>query len=535
MAAGVLFATFAYTYGLDSIFAPTIGDESLYLQIARVTAGSGRWLPLRWEAGVNDTKPPMLFWQGIASTGGGRHWDLWRLRLPVVGLSLATAGLAGWLAARVARRREAGLVAGLAFLGFLTTIQYGRPFLTNAGETLFLFLAFVLVAARPRTSLPLALAAGLSMGVATLYKSFVLVAPATFALALVLWRRERWSVVGLLRRRSPFLAVAAATALLVFCVWPLLDPERDLIWWHFVVGENVGKIRDTGYFDGFLWGEDSIWQIWLGPLRNAGLYAPLLVALAWDLWRRRRSLENAEAELWLYLLAFLLFFSVPTQRQPNYLLATMPALAVLLALRWDHLAGWAVRLPLAVAGVLALALPVFQSMVRASLPGLDIPAWSMALPVVVGIAALAGAVRLPLGRLAFPWVALAALVVGSSVLAPFSHPFPPAAQAETRGRPVYFPDRYEQSQERYRFLLPGAEVRGYKCQGGMSSCDVVPGGEGQYAVFYRPLGTPLPPGYEPVASLPHFRGRHTDEQILQILGGRMELLVEWMVLARPVR
>jgi hypothetical protein len=124
--------------------------------------------------------------------------------------------------------------------------------------------------------------------------------------------------------------------------------------------------------------------------------------------------------------------------------------------------------------------------------------------------------------------------VGSAVLAPFSRPFPAAAQAETRGRPVYFPDRFEQSQERYRFLLPDADVRGYPCKGGASSCDTVPGGEGAHAVFYRGLGEPPPAGYEVVAALPHFRGRHTDEQILEILGGRVDLLVEWMVLARPV-
>jgi 4-amino-4-deoxy-L-arabinose transferase-like glycosyltransferase len=533
LVAGALFATFAYVYGLDSIFAPTIGDESLYLQIARVTAASGRWLPLRWEAGVNDTKPPMLFWQGIASTGRGAHWDLWRLRLPVVALSLATAAVAAALAARLAGRRRPALTAGLVYLGFLSTIQYGRPFLTNAGETLFLFLPFALVATRAGTSLPLALAAGLSLGLAALYKSFVVVVPGTFALALVLWRREGWSPRALLRRHGIFLAVAAVLGLAVFGLWPLLDPERELVWWHFVYGENVGKMQGD-YLAGLLAGESSLWQIWLGDLRNAGFYAPLVLALLWDLWRRRRDLPAPEAELWLYLLAFLLFYSVPAQRQPNYLLPTMPALAVLLALRWEDLAGVAVRLPLALLGLLGLLVPVLALGLLRRLPGVEIPVATLVLPVALALPSLAGAVRLPFGRAALPWLALGGLVVGSAVLAPFSRPFPAAARAETRGRPVWFPDRFEQSQERYRFLLPEADVRGYPCKGGASSCDEVPGAGGDHVVFYRGLGEPLPAGYQPVAALPHFRGRQTDQEILEILGGRNDLLVEWMVLARPV-
>src|SRR5512136_3383375 len=97
----------AYVYGLDSINAPTIGDEPLYIQITRVTAASGRWLPLLSESGITDTKPPFLFWQGIVSTGWGAAWDLWHLRLPVVATSLLTAGLAAWLAARIAGRGAA--------------------------------------------------------------------------------------------------------------------------------------------------------------------------------------------------------------------------------------------------------------------------------------------------------------------------------------------------------------------------------------------------------------------------------------------
>ena len=529
---GALVAAFAYLYGLDSIFAPTIGDEPLYLQIARITARSGRLLPLVSEAGINDTKPPLLFWQGMLATGFGASWDLWRLRLPSVLLSFATSVLVGILAARTSRRPRVGLLAALVFLGFLSTIQYGRPFLTNAGETLFLFLPLVLVQGRDRTGPILGIACGLSLGLASLYKSFFMVVPGTFALALVLWRREQFRIGALVRRHGAFLALAAAVGLGVFGLWPLLDPRRDLVWAQFVVGENAGKFRLSALAAGLFGGDYPLWEIWLGDFKNAGLYAPLLLALLLDLWRRRRGLPEAESELWLFVLAFLVVYSIPTQRQANYLLPTTAALAVLLALRWEALAGIAFRVTLALLALAALAVPVFESLVERRLGVHLFPPVSAALPLALGLLSLAGAASLRFGRAALPYLALGALAAGSSVLAPFSRPFPAEALAELRGRPVLVPDRFEQAQERYRFLLPGADIRGYRCRAG-SPCPVPAPRPDTFVAVYRDPGEALPPGLAAVAALPHFKGRHSPGQIAEILGGRLDLLVEWLVLARP--
>jgi hypothetical protein len=54
-----------------------------------------------------------------------------------------------------------------------------------------------------------------------------------------------------------------------------------------------------------------------------------------------------------------------------------------------------------------------------------------------------------------------------------------------------------------------------------------------HAALYLDAGEPLPPGWEALAERPHFKGRHTTAQILEIMGGRTELLVERLVLARP--
>jgi 4-amino-4-deoxy-L-arabinose transferase-like glycosyltransferase len=532
--AAVGLALASYVAGLGSTYVPSIGDEPYYLQIARRTAESGALLPLRSEAGITDTKPPLLFWQGIAATRWGQDWDLLRLRLPVVLLTFATAGVVAWVARRATASSAAAVVAGLVFLGFRSTIQYGRPFLTNAGETLFLFLPLALVVVRRRTGAWMAVACGLSLGAAALFKSFFLVLPATLGLGLVLLRRERWQVRALMARHGAFLAAAPAVGLAIFALWPLLDPRPDLVLSQFVLGENAAKLKAAGYLAGLVSGPWPIWRIWLGDLANAGLYAPLLVALLLDLWRRRRAVPELEQDLWLWILAFLAVYSVPSQRQENYLLPTCAALAVLLAIRWQALPDLAFRIPLAALALVAALVPVLEVRLDAVLgPGLfGILAWIA--PIAVAVLAAAGVVRIQLGRAALPYLGVAILLVVAGFLAPFAPPFPAAALAEVRGRPVLFPDRFLQSQEIYRFLAPGADIRRYPCPHGPERCPhPAPGLE--HAALLLDVGEPVPAGWEAIAEIPQLKQRHSPEQIRQLAGGRIDLLAERLVLARPAR
>ena len=522
----------AYVYGLDSINAPTIGDEPLYIQITRVTAASGRWLPLLSESGITNTKPPLLFWQGILSTGRGVAWDLWHLRLPVVATSLLTALLAGLLAARIAGR-AAGLRAGLIFLGFLSTIQHGRPFLTNAGETLFLFLPLLLVHGRERTGPLLALACGLSLGAAVLFKAFFLVVPGAFSLALVLLRRDGWDVRAFLRRRLGFLAVASTVGLAAFLAWPALDPRPDLIWSQFVLAESARKLKFATFVSGLFSGEDALWEISdrrsqeRRDLRPApARTAPGPVAAEASARRRRAGTLALRARVPRRVL--------PPHAAAGELPASVhggPGGAPRTAL--GQSLPLAFRATLVVLAVAGLGLPAFEWLIARRLGASPFGVTAVVLPVALGLLAAAG-VRWPrFGRQALPYLALVALAAGSAVVTPFARPFPASAVAEVAGRPVLVPDRFAQTQERYRFLLPGADVRGYPCPGGPVRCQAPDPGAGMHAALYLDAGEPLPPGWEAVAERPHFKGRHTTAQILEIMGGRTELLVERLVLARP--
>ena len=530
--AALLLALAAYLYGLDAPDIPGIGDEPLYLQIARVTAASGRLLPLTAERGVLDTKPPLLFWSGLAATAGGRAWSLWRLRLPVVVLTFLTAGLVGALASRLAGEARTGWLAALLFLGLRATIQHGRPFLTNAGETLFLFLPLVLFHAWRRTGPALALACGLSFGAAALMKSFFLVVPGTVALALFLRRRDgalAW------RRHGPFLLGAAGLGLALFALWPLLDPRPDLILSQFVLRENAGKLEPGRFLAGLLQGPYPLWRIWLGPLLNAGLLAPPLLALGLDAWRRRRDLPDAEAALWWWVLGFLLVYSLPTQRQENYLLPAGAALAVLLALRWAALPAWCLRLPLALLAVAGLGLPLLAVAVARAAGGPLFPGWLAPASLALGLAALGGAASPPWGWRLLPLLAVLALPLVTGFMAPFNHALPAEAAAPLVGAVVDAPDRFAEDQELLRFRLPGAVLRRYACPIVPVACPPPAATPAGAALAWLDLGAAPPPGWRVVAEVPHLKMRHDAAQVARLAGGELGLLLERLVLLAPER
>jgi 4-amino-4-deoxy-L-arabinose transferase-like glycosyltransferase len=440
--------------------------------------------------------------------------------------------VAGVISARLSGDRRLGWLAGLLFLGFRATIQHGRPFLTNSGEVLFLAAPLLLLVDRRPAPVRLALLAGLSLGVAALFKSFAVVAPGTAALALLLWRREGSAPIAL-RRHGPALAAAAGLGLALFALWPLLDPRPELIWSQFVRGENAGKLDPAGWLPGLVSGRYPIWRIWLGPLFNAGLLAPPLIALALDGWRRRDAMPRAEAELWCWVLGFLIVYSLPSQRQENYLLPAGVALAALLAARWRSLPGWSVRLPLFALALAALALTPLLLSLPASPGGQRLhPAWLLAAAPTVGAAALAGGWRPALGARLLPLLAVLALPLVTGVLAPFAGPFDAAAVAEVSGRAVAAPDRFAQDQELLRHRLPGARLTRYACPLGAAPCPP-PANASSHLLAFLELDAPVPDGYRLVAELPHLKSRHSPAELARLAGGERSLLLERLVLLQP--
>ena len=471
----IVLALAAYFVALNSDHAATNGDELLYAQMTYATAESGHWLPLQTMIERHrNTKPPALFWQGLVSTDWAQSWSLWNLRWPNVLYTLATALLVFLLARKVSANSSTGLLATLLYLAFFGTFRYGRVFLTSAPETFWLFLPFalLLLAApsspdRARLSWLAALAFGVSVGLALLYKSFALVLPAAAGLAWWTLHQHDYQLLPWLRREAPKIALTSLVALAVFSLWYWLDPQRHLLLQDFVLKENVGKFDPGGrsYFVNLLWGESSLWRNVIAYPFNAGLLAPAVVALFVITWIRRRELTPNEKLLWIWILTVLVVFTLPNQRDERYLLPAMPALAVLLALRWSQIPRWILGITLLAVAVIALGMGL-GAILLASHANLDALYPWFYWPIIAGVIAFA-VVGLVKSALTHAWTAPAVLLLYlayAAFLIPFDGPrgeFDRAAADFSRGRAIAAPINFNSREEIYRFMLPEAELIPY--------------------------------------------------------------------------
>lgn len=469
----LLVASTAYFFALGSDHAATNGDELLYAQITRLTAESGQWLPLQSEVERHrNTKPPALFWQGIAATDWGAHYDLWRLRYPSVLYTLATAVLVFLIGRKLGGNASAGLLAALVYLAFFGTYRYGRVFLTSAPETFWLFLPFCLLLLRHRPLAPIgwgwSAAFGLMFGLAMLYKSFALAVPGAVGLAWWTLHARGYRLIDWLKKDAAQIVLTGLLSLGVFSLWYFLDPQRHLILADFVLDENVGKFDTEGenYFANLLWGGSSIWRNVVSYPINAGLLAPAVVAVFVLGFRRRRDMAGNEKLLWFWLLTLFVVFTLPNQRDERYLLPGMPALAVLCALYWTRIPAWLLGISLVAVAVIAFGMGWGGLLLARDLAEGPIYPWYF----WAFLAALIGWVLVALGRsasirsTAAPAILMLYIAFGLFLI-PFDGPrgaFDRTAQDFARGKSFPAPINFGAREEIYRFLLPGSDPQPYK-------------------------------------------------------------------------
>ena len=494
-----------YLFGLGGDHIPRNGDELVYAHIARLTAESGHWLPLVSSYDfMRNTKPPLLFWQAMVAGGWGEHWTLLRLRLPSVAYTWGIALMVGLLtwkivcqalgrpqegpfdaAASQCHSRHAitmGAIATLIYLSFFTTYRYGRPYLTSAAETFWLFGVFFALAWSPArllaSSWKFPLIAGLAIGIGCLYKSFVMVVPVGFALALCYqtvgaqltpWKIFRPGVV------TDGLKVAAicALGLAVFGLWFVVDPQPGEVWREFVVGENAGKMNSSkGYIKTAFSDSSGILTILTGYFSNALFLLPLVVGCmvaAWRSYRQRKgtaqTVSDAEKIMWLWLVALALVFMLPTQRSTRYLIPAMPALAVVMALYWQRIGRIWFSLTLAVCmvGLLAMGLIGYGALRATQNMGLYLPLFWLFV-VAAALACLIGMFKKAWTRPITALAGFAVLFALAWVTNPFNGElgrFSASTNALLKGQTVQVPSNFNGHFERYEFIIPGAKIVAY--------------------------------------------------------------------------
>lgn len=489
--AWVLLATviaLGYLFQLGGDHIPRNGDELVYAHIARLTAESGHWLPLVSSYDfMRNTKPPLLFWQAMMAGGWGDHWSLFNLRLPSVVYLWATALLGGLLTRKVVSNTPgqskdqstvAAAIATIVFLSFFSTYRYGRPYLTSAPETFWLFSVFFAIAWSPTKLLAstwkFPLIAGTAIGVACLYKSFAMVAPVGLGLALCYQmigaRKAPWQFFrpGVLRDGFK-VAVICILALAVFGLWFVLDPLPGEVWREFVVGENAGKFKSSpGYLKVAFSGNGGVLVILTGYFVNAGLLLPLAVGAAWTAWRSSRggnAITDAEKVMWLWLLALALVFMLPNQRSARYLIPAMPAVAVLVAIYWQRMArSWfVITLVLCVLGALGMGLIAMGAVRAMQHSSVYSPLFWLLIALVV-LASFVGMFKKRWTRATVAASGFAVLFLLAWTTAPLNGQpghFKPSTVFLLQGQTVRVPNNFNGQFERYHFILPGVQVVAY--------------------------------------------------------------------------
>jgi 4-amino-4-deoxy-L-arabinose transferase-like glycosyltransferase len=499
--------------------------------------------------GIKNTKPPLIFWQGIASTHWASEWTLANLRWPSVLYTGLTAFFLFLAVRRFSGNTKTGLLSALVWLSFFATYRYGRPFLADPPEVFWISLPFFAIlywgkgAFESKFFFPLM--AGICFGFALFAKSFAYIVPASFALGLYYWRWRQWSIPQVLIRDLYKLILVAVLALGVFALWFAIDPYPEAVWKEFVLGENAGKFaaRQSSYLMDLLRGGDSIWLLLLTTIANAGLFSFVLISTLMQCWRARRFLTLEEVLLLLLIAAFFIVFSLPSQRSGRYLLPVMPAFAALIALYWDKLPLWGFRIALMLQ-LLVISLLIWiggnlqfsQFMGAAGEWAYSYCHWILMaacfLVVLVGLFKPSQTKSLGLAACFLVYCAL------TSSLAPLEGRlglYSTETIAQVQGKDVWIPCDYRAKDEEYRLLLPSAKLHGYLAK---DAADIN-GLTARYPLVavHSPLGVApaLCESCQIVGQRMEMRARHSSEEIAEMLAGQIgkHLFVNEYLIATP--
>ncbi len=313
---------------------------------------------------------------------------------------------------------------------------------------------------------------GLSVGIGFLYKSFALGLPVTLGLTGWYLHNRDYNLIASLKQDAIKVVIAITIAVGIFALWFALDPDPMAVWQEFVVGENVGKFDPKGpsYLSKLLWGGSSIWSFTAAFLTNPGLLTFPVVAMFILVYRRRHELSNNEQLLLIWIAALFISFALPSQRSGRYLLAAMPAVALLCALNWPRISRKAFITTLMLAGALLAGLAYLAVRLQAEIPASSLGGTPLYSPMfwvlfAATVILLLAAMFIPdFTRPGVNVVALLVLLCFAAFLKPFDGPlgnFSQETQQYAAGKPVWVPCNFRAKDEGHRFALPGADVHGY--------------------------------------------------------------------------
>ena len=348
--AGILGALFAALVTLPGLGSGTLWDnsETVYGEVAREVLRSGDWIVMHLNAQAWFVQPPLYFW--IAALCA-KLWGItpFALRLPAALATIAMGGVLGYATARIAGAR-AGTIAAVVLSTSLMQAIVGRLAIMDALLDLFVVVAilcwFRALEPRPqRGDVPQHRAAAFLGGAVALALGALAkgpVAPVVVVLVIVVWLVwERRSGAAAVVPSLATLAGAAVVFVAVAAPWFVLEAVRvgpqaaqELIG-HYTIGRYTGVIENQA---GPWW--------YYAPVLVLGFFpwiafVPVAAAGAIDTARTRDGSFERLALVWAVVPV--LFFSFAQTKLPNYVALMLPALAILVALWFERLAGGASR------------------------------------------------------------------------------------------------------------------------------------------------------------------------------------------------
>jgi hypothetical protein len=217
----------------------------------------------------------------------------------------------------------------------------------------------------------------------------------------------------------------------------------------------------------------------------------------------------------------------------------MPALAVLLALNWQRISRRVFAASLLMTATVVTGIAYLSIRLQEAAPGGVRPYGAGHWLLLVGTQ---GVVLAGLGRPRLTQACVnAAILLGFLCFAAFLRPFEgplgrydPQIQQYLLGKEVGVPYDFIAGDERYRFLLPGADVRGYREEPALTAPALL--GRYRIVAVRQPFAELSPPEATLLGQRLDLKGRHDSRELLELLRGRIDqqlFIKELLLEARP--
>ena len=313
-----------------------VPDEGRYGEVGRWMLQSGDWLTPRLNGLPFFHKPPLLHWLQMVSLVTFGVNELALRLVPALHAGLMLVAL--YLAARtistetIARRAVLMLGTSLSFLVGGQYVNHDMLVATWIGLAIWFFAFAFMAGARPNALLARLGFAACAFGL--LSKGLIGIAlPGLVLVIWLLWTRQFKKILYL-----PWLSGLGLFALIALPWFVLAQQKYPGLFDYMFIGQQFKRYTATTYNNPHPW--------WFYLLALVLLFFPW-VFFSLNQWRRQVGASAASATVaplaaawwrlcWVWVVAIVVFFSIPHSKLVGYVLPVMPPLALLAALGWER-------------------------------------------------------------------------------------------------------------------------------------------------------------------------------------------------------